>query len=99
KLGVKRYNYLTDDPWNPSHAAKWFFKAVPLYDCIFSPRRANLQDLNCIGCTAVEYLPFGYDPALVFPEAPATAEERAGFNSDIVFIGSADRDRLPFIEA
>jgi spore maturation protein CgeB len=31
-LGVKCINFLTDDPWNPSHYAPWFFKALPHYD-------------------------------------------------------------------
>src|SRR5262245_13227746 len=46
KLGTRRFNFLTDDPWNPAHRAPWFMRALPFYDHVFSPRRANLTDLR-----------------------------------------------------
>lgn len=95
--GIKCLNYLTDDPWNPGIKARWLFEALPQYDMIFSPRRANLDDLRRIGCQA-EYLPFGYDPITHFPEAPPP-ERRAEFECDVLFYGGADRDRVPYIEA
>ena len=84
KLGVQRFNYLTDDPWNPAHRAPWFMHALPFYDHIFSPRRANREDLRRLGCPEVSYLPFAYAPELHFPESPATPEERAQFDSDVI---------------
>src|SRR5689334_13746127 len=39
--GVRVVNYLTDDPWNPAHRAPWFMKALPGYELVFTPRRAN----------------------------------------------------------
>jgi len=96
-IGTRCFNYLTDDPWNPGIKARWLFEALPQYDMIFSPRRANLDDLRYIGCQA-EYLPFGYDPIIHFPEAPPP-ERRAEFECDVLFYGGADRDRLPYIEA
>jgi hypothetical protein len=100
-LGIQRANFLTDDPWNPAKGAGFFWAALPQYDAVFSPRRANLEDLRRHGCRRVEYLPFGYDPALHFPEPPqtATAAERARFDCDVVFIGGADADRLPLARA
>lgn len=98
-LGVERLNYLTDDPWNPAHRAPWFFKALPLYDRVFSVRRANLEDLSTLGCSDVRYLPFAYAPELFYPEPPATADEESKFASDVVFAGGADRDRVPYIAA
>jgi spore maturation protein CgeB len=97
QLGVVRINYLTDDPWNPSHRASWFLKALPEYDYIFSTRRANLADLTDLGCAKVSYLPFGYDESLFYPERSSTQEERAQLRSEIVFAGGADRDRIPYI--
>src|SRR5947207_11387646 len=32
RLGAMRVNYLTDDPWNPSHRASWFMDALQQYD-------------------------------------------------------------------
>jgi spore maturation protein CgeB len=95
-LGVKRVNYLTDDPWNPAHSAAWFLAGLPLYDQVFSPRQANLQDLRRVGCQGVAYLPFAYAPEGHFPEPPA-ASEATRFAADVVFVGGADPDRVPLM--
>ncbi|MBN1914145.1 MAG: glycosyltransferase [Candidatus Omnitrophica bacterium] len=95
-LGVRRICYLTDDPWNNAHYAPWFIGALKYYDDIFSTRRANIDDLKKIGCKNVEYLPFGYDPELFYPEKLAE-EERQRYVSDIVFVGGADDDRVSYI--
>ncbi len=93
-IGVKRLNFSTDDPWNRAHRAPWFLEALPLYDHIFTPRRATMDDLRGHGCGDVSYLPFAYNPDLHFREEPA--DERA---DDIVFAGGADRDRVPYMSA
>jgi spore maturation protein CgeB len=97
-LGVKCINFLTDDPWNPSHYAPWFFKALPHYDIVFSPRRAMVDDLSRLGCCRVEYLPFGYDPDLFYRESTDSLDLDS-FTSDIMFAGGADQDRIPYISA
>ena len=99
KLHVRRLNYLTDDPWNPAHRAPWFLRALPQYDYVFSPRRATLSDLRRLGSRSACYLPFAYAPECHFPEPPANDGERARFQSDIVFVGGADRDRVPYMAA
>ena len=98
-LGVKRLNYLTDDPWNPHHKAPWFMRALPHYDHVFSPRRANLEDLRKLSCADVSFLPFAYSPTVHFADPPANEKERARFSSDVIFAGGADADRLHHIEA
>jgi spore maturation protein CgeB len=94
KLGVKCLNFLTDDPWNPAHRTDWMMKALPEYDHVFSPRRANLADLQRLGCRAVSYLPFAYAPEIHFPETPA---DRARYEADVVFAGGADADRVVYL--
>ena len=32
RMGIIRMNYLTDDPWNPAHHARWFMYALCQYD-------------------------------------------------------------------
>jgi spore maturation protein CgeB len=98
RLGVVRMNYLTDDPWNPSHRAPWFLEALPAYDRIFSPRQANLEDLRALRGPAVSYLPFAYAPEVHFPEALSDAD-RARFADDVFFAGGADPDRVPVVAA
>jgi len=95
-MGVKRLNYLTDDPWNPAHRAEWFEDALPRYDVVYSPRRANMGDLRTAGVPAVSYLAFGYNPDLHFEER-SCGESAA--THDVIFAGGGDRDRVPLIAA
>jgi|CZKV01.1.fsa_nt_gi hypothetical protein len=97
--GATTINYLTDDPWNPSQRSKWFLKSLGGYDMIFSVRRANMPDLLAHGCREVHYLPFAYEPRLHFPETASSAAEASQYSADIVFIGGADRDRVPYAQA
>ncbi len=96
RLGIQRLNFLTDDPWNPHHYAAWFMAALPHYDTIYSPRHANLEDLKQAGCHHVQYMPFAYDPTLHYK--PATIDCPAP-TKNIVFVGGADPDRIPFVTA
>jgi spore maturation protein CgeB len=96
QLGIRCANYSTDDPFNPGCRAPWFLRALAKYDAVFSPRRANLEDLRRHGCARVEYLPFGYDPDLFYPP---TGPIMDGAASDLFFAGTAADDRVPFIDA
>jgi len=96
RLGITRINYLTDDPWNPAHAAPWFMEAMREYDQVFSTRRANLDELRRHGCRGVQHLPFAFAPEVHYPERPSPADGDQ-FNADVVFAGGADPDRVPLI--
>jgi spore maturation protein CgeB len=91
--GVIRINYSTDDPWNRTMRANWFFRALPVYDWVFTPRRSNIADLLRVGVPRVEYVPFAYDPRSTHPVRVPPEVERP----DILFVGGADRDRVPII--
>jgi spore maturation protein CgeB len=95
-LGATVINYSTDDPWNPTLKAPWFLAAIPSYDVIFTPRRANLDDFRRSGVRAVHYLPFAYDPQVHRPWAGETSTD---VPSDLLFVGGCDGDRLPLIGA
>jgi hypothetical protein len=95
-LGPTIVNYSTDDPWNPRLRAPWFLSAIPIYDAIFTTRRANLDDFRRCGVKAVHYLPFGYDPEV---HRPWPENIGAGSPSDVLFVGGCDEDRLPLIGA
>lgn len=97
RMDVTRANFLTDDPWNPAHRAPWFFRALRNYDVVFTPRRANEDQLRDLG-VRVEYLPFGYDDDLFHAE-PISDADRRRLRSEVVFVGGADDDRVPFIRA
>jgi hypothetical protein len=96
-MGIQCVNFLTDDPWNEAHYARWFMEAVTEYDAVFTPRTANVSDLRALGCRQVAFLPFAYAPDVHFSDPPATPSERLQFDSDVVFVGGADRDRVDWM--
>lgn len=97
--GATLVNYATDDPFNHNASTKDVVDAIPLYDLYASPRRANIADLRQAGARQPVHAPFGYDPAVHFPESPAGPHEAKQWASDVVFVGGADRDRWPYLEA
>ncbi len=96
-MGIRRLNYLTDDPWNPTLRSSWALTALRHYDHVFSVRRANLEDLVEHGCLRVTYVPFAFDRDLFYPEVPPHAPGPE--SADVLFVGGADRERVPFIAA
>jgi hypothetical protein len=96
-MGICRLNYLTDDPWNPTLRSRWALAALRHYDHVFSVRRANMADLVRHGCGRVTYVPFGFDRDLFFPEVPA--HDPGDESADVLFVGGADRERVPFVAA
>lgn len=98
KLGCYCTNYLTDDPWNPSHRSRWFLRALSIYDHVFTTRRVNLTDLQALGVRRVSYLPFAWDPTLC-PERKYSENELRDYTADIVFAGGGDLDRVPYFVA
>jgi hypothetical protein len=97
RMGIRRLNFLTDDPWNPAHAAPWFRRALPEYDVVFSPRHANIDDLRHAGVPRVEYLRFGYSPRAHCPAGPLTSAERERFDADVMLAGGADETRVQVV--
>lgn len=97
ELGVVRVNFLTDDPWNPAHRAPWFIDALARYDHVFSPRRANLDDLEALAGPVVSYLPFAYNPDEHYPAGALDAADRGRYDADVAFAGGADADRVDFM--
>jgi len=94
--GIKVINYSTDDPWNKVLSAPWFLSALPAYDAVFSPRRANFSEFRKAKVRALYYLPFGYDPDVHRPwpnGAPGAPR------SDLLFVGGCDSERQPLISA
>jgi spore maturation protein CgeB len=72
-------------------------KALTEYDVVFSPRRSNIEELKAHGCHTVEYLPFAYDPSIHYVERTHLLSVEAA--DEVLFVGGADRDRIPYCEA
>lgn len=91
--GIKMVNFLTDDPWNKAHFSPWFFKGLPTYQHIFTPRHANEPELNALNGPRIHYLPFAYAPEAHFPPDEPGLAEMADASNAILFIGGADDER------
>jgi len=91
--GITTANFLTDDPWNKHHHTPWFMRALPLYDHVFTPRRANVPELEALHGPKIHYLPFAYAPEIHFPPAAMSTEEQTPWSSEVLFIGGADEER------
>lgn len=92
-------NYATDDPFNRANAIPDLRRSISCYDLYACTKRAIMPDIRRAGCPHVAYVRFAYQPAVHFPERPATDAEAEHVRSDVVLIGGADRDRLPYVEA
>ncbi|HET9441297.1 MAG TPA: glycosyltransferase [Longimicrobiales bacterium] len=93
RAGMRVVNWLTDDPWNPVHKAPWFMSAIPEYDVVFTPRSALLDDLRQAQARRVELLPFAYCGACHY------AARKYHQRPVVSFVGGADKDRVPYIQA
>jgi spore maturation protein CgeB len=99
ETGAVLVNYATDDPWNPRVSTPDLVRAIPYYDLYACTKRAIMPDVQAAGCLRVIFVPFGYKPTVHYPEKPAAPEEHTRFESDVVFIGTCDADRVPYFEA
>jgi spore maturation protein CgeB len=98
-LGARVVNYATDDPFNDRNADGWLRAAIPEYDLYACTKRAIMSDVEAAGCHRTAFVRFAYNPDLHFPEHAASAAEARDFASDVVFVGTADADRLPYLDA
>src|SRR5207249_2477294 len=92
-------NYATDDPFNPESSTRNVVEAIPLYDLYVTTKRATISDLRLSGAHHVIWIPFGYEPALHFLETTISPEESKRWESDVVFVGGCDQDRILLFRA
>lgn len=90
RMRVRTGCFLTDDPSNPAHASRWFWRALPGYDRVFTPRPWTTAELLAAGARDVVPLRFGYDPELCRSGDPV----EPGGAADVLFVGTGDRDRV-----
>ncbi len=94
--------YNNDDPFAPGQA-RWpwrhFLAAIPEYDCVLAYRPHNTRELEAAGARSTGLLLPWFVPA-VHRRIELSAEERAAYSCDVVFIGHFEQDsRLPGLEA
>jgi spore maturation protein CgeB len=98
EVGATLVNWAADDPFNRANATRSLIASIPLYDLYVCTKQAVVADVARAGAAGAAYLKFGYKPDVHYPERPASGDERARFESDVLFIGGCDADRAPYIE-
>jgi spore maturation protein CgeB len=86
--GAVLVNYATDDPFNEKTNTPDLLEGMPLYDLYACTKRAIMGDIP----TRTAFVPFAYNPAKHFPE-------KSDIQTDVVVVGGADEDRVPYVEA
>lgn len=80
----------TDDPFNADVSSITLRDAIPNYDMYVTTKRLTVSDLQAAGARNVSVMDFAYKPAIHFQD-PGVAS--GDFRSDVVFIGTYDKDR------
>jgi spore maturation protein CgeB len=96
--GATIVNYATDDPFNVVNSNPDMLACISHYDLYVCTKKAIMPDVLRSGAKQACFVPFGYHPAVHFPELPATSQERARFCCDVAFIGGADTDRMDLVK-
>lgn len=99
ETGAVLVNYATDDPFNPAVSTPDLVSSIPRYDFYACTKKAIIPDVRRAGGRHVSFIQFGYKPAVHFPERPVSPDEIRRFQSDVVFVGNAGIDRVPYLEA
>ncbi len=76
-----------DDMFNPVCQSDNFFDNLPYWNCVFVPRRSNIEEFLTLGVPKVVFTPFAYTPDLHRPVLPS-ADEYEKYKGDVAFIGS-----------
>ena len=97
--GAMLVNWATDDPFNRADNSRELLKSIPLYDLYVCTKKEIMSDVRRAGCVNTAYVRFGYKPAVHFPEAAATDEERGRFECDVMFAGGCDAHRSAYFAA
>ncbi len=95
------FNISTDDiysPRYPTNTSRLLQRDVPFYHCIFTNKPwAIRREMIERGAQRVEYLQFAFEPEINKP-VKLTPEEAVVYASDVVFIGSPEKERIAVLE-
>ncbi len=91
-------NYNHDDPFGKRDRASWltYLAAVPAYDLVAVVRVENIREAKDRGARRVEHVYRSSDEVAHAPRE-ITADERAKWGSEVVFVGTALDDRAKFM--
>jgi hypothetical protein len=97
-FGARVVNINHDDFFsaNPNNWSPLQRDAIPAYDFIFTTRAVNVDEVRPLNRN-VEFLPFAYYPR-IHRRVPIPPSETAAWSSDVVFVGTWERERAAQLE-
>ena len=98
QIGGIVVNYNPDNPYVPRDGLKWriFFKALPFYDLVATPRASSVAPARKAGARSVVAVNFAADEAVHRPIELAGADS-ARYAAKVVFVGTWMPERGPFL--
>lgn len=93
-------NYCLDDFFslNPKAVTADMGRCIPLWDFIFTTKRYNVSELEAAGARRAIFVRCSYDPAVHYPIS-VTPEEKAKWSSDLLFVGTYEKERAEWLTA
>lgn len=90
--GIAVVSWMSDDPWNQAYKNDFLIPTFKYLSAVFTPRRANIEQLKASGAKNVVYLPFAADTRFF---APAKFDRLSEIEDDcdLLFVGGADAER------
>jgi hypothetical protein len=99
RFGKRVLNYNVDDPYGPRDLNLWhqYRRAVCAYDLVVVVRKENVEEAHALGARKVLLV---YRSADEVAHAPLdlSDEERAKWETEVLFVGTAFPERGPFFE-
>lgn len=86
-------NYSTDNPFNRMTSNRNIVESIPYYDIYFSARKSAIPAIMEHGAKRAEFILFGYDPTIHFPEETCNEEEEKKYSCDVSFVGVCGKER------
>ena len=90
-------NYNQDNPYVAKRRFRLFRKALPVYDLIVTPRDSSAEAARAAGARNVLRVMQAADEIVHRPRK-LSANDRAVFGSDVVFVGAWMPERGPFLQ-
>lgn len=98
KTGCAAMFYHSEDFLHPAYYSRELVEAIPVYDCVFTVIRSNVQEYQDLHAQRVEYLPFGYEPEVHRPMR-LSESDRDHYESDVAFLGKWSSSREELLES
>lgn len=94
RTGAVVFHLFNDDYFHRTMSSRHAVDCLPVYDCIFTPAKFNIPELERAGAARVEYLPFGYDTRFTGQSGAPAFSDRC----DVVFVGAWRSERREVLE-